>query len=108
MNRQWFSAAPKAAWALILLLMVIGGVVAWIGLGAGLCEDSGSSGSDAYCNGGGWEASGLAIVGLAAAALILPATGWATGNRGLFWIGLVTPPALVVAVVAVSAMLGAG
>jgi hypothetical protein len=86
--------------------MTVGGFVAWVGLGVGLCEDDGSPGSDTYCNHGGWEASGLAIAALAVLALLIPAAGVATSNRRTFWIGLLSPLALGLLVVAVSATLG--
>src|SRR5919109_5212972 len=105
-DRVWFSGAAKAAWALILALMLVGGLVAWILLGVGLCEDSGSPGSDAYCNGGGWEASGLAIAGLALSAVIIPIVGVVTSSRRLFWTGVVSPPVLAAMVVLLAATLG--
>jgi hypothetical protein len=86
--------------------MIAGGALAWIGLGTGLCEDSGSPGSDAYCNHGGWEASGLAIAGLAMSALLVPAAAVVAGSRRLFWIGLLSPPILAVFAVLLSATLG--
>jgi hypothetical protein len=87
--------------------MAIGGFIAWAGLGAGLCEDDGSPGSDAYCNRGGWEASGLAIAVLVVFAVIVPIVGVVVGKRRLFWIGLLSPLALAVLVVMLSAKLGA-
>lgn len=72
----------------------------------GVRDDDGSPGSDTYCNHGGWEASGLAIAALAVLALLIPAPGVATGNRRTFWIGLVSPLALGVLVVVLSAILG--
>lgn len=86
--------------------MTVGGLVAWVGLGIGLCEDDGSPGSDTYCNHGGWEASGLAIAALVVLALLVPAVGVVAGKRRLFWIGLLAPLALGLLVVALSATLG--
>lgn len=54
-----------AGWLLTFAVMTIGGWFAWLVLGAGLCEDDDSPGSDTYCNQGGWEASGLAFASLA-------------------------------------------
>jgi hypothetical protein len=87
-------------------VMTVGGFMAWAGLGLGLCEDEGSPGSDTYCNHGGWEASGLAIAALVVLALIVPAAGVVVEKRRLFWIGLLSPLALGVLVVALSATLG--
>ena len=87
--------------------MAIGAFVAWASLGAGLCEDDGSPGTDAYCNHGGWQASGLALAVLVAFAVIVPTAGVVVGKRRLFWFGLLAPPALAVLVVLLSAKLGA-
>jgi hypothetical protein len=87
--------------------MTVGGFVVWAALGLGLCEDDGSPGSDAYCNHGGWEASGLALAALAVVALMVPAAGVVIGKRRLFWIGLLSPLPLGVLVVLLSATLGA-
>ncbi len=105
-DRAWFSAAVMAAWGVVLTVMLVGGLIAWVGLGVGLCEDAGSPGSDGYCKQGGWEASGLVLGVLAVTALFVPATGAATGNRRLFWIGLLSPLTLAVADVLFSASLG--
>jgi hypothetical protein len=86
--------------------MAVGGIVAWAALGIGLCEDSGSPGSDAYCNHGGLEASGLAIAALALLALFVPALGVIRGKRRLFWIGLLAPLVLGLLVIFASAILG--
>jgi hypothetical protein len=106
-DRHWFGAAAIAAWLLAFGVMTVGGFVAWAGLGAGLCEDDGSSGSDTYCNHGGWEASGLAIAALAVLAVLIPTVGVAAGKRRTFWIGLLSPLALGVLVVVLSGTLGA-
>jgi hypothetical protein len=82
------------------------GLFAWIGLGIGLCEDTGSPGSNAYCNHGGWEASGLAIAGLGVSAVIIPVAGVVTGSRRLFWIGLLSPLLLLMMDVFLSATIG--
>ena len=86
--------------------MTVGGFFAWIGLGVGLCEDVGSSGSDTYCNRGGWEASGLAIAALTVLAVLIPTVGVVAGKRRTFWIGLLSPLALGVLVVVLSMTLG--
>jgi hypothetical protein len=106
-DRGWFGPAAIGGWVLALLVMTVGGFVAWVGLGIGLCEDEGSPGSDGYCNHGGWEASGFALAALAAFALLVPAAGLAAGNPRLFVIGLLSPLALGVLIVVVSATLGA-
>jgi hypothetical protein len=106
-DRGWFGPSAAVGWLLALALMTIGGFTAWTGLGVGLCEDVGSPGSEAYCNHGGWEASGLAIAVLVVVAVIVPTAGVVVGKRRLFWIGLLSPPALAVLVVMLSAKLGA-
>ena len=93
-------------WLLTLAVMTIGGSFAWFVLGAGLCEDDDSPGSDTYCNQGGWEASGLALASLAVLALLLPSAALASGNRRLFWIGLLAPIPLGVLVFVLSTILG--
>ena len=95
-----------AGWLLTFAVTTIGGWFAWFVLGAGLCEDDDSPGSDTYCNQGGWEASGLAFASLAVLALLIPAAGVAAGNRRLFWIGLLAPIALGVLVFVLSTILG--
>jgi hypothetical protein len=105
-DRRWFGAAATAGWLLALGVMTVGGFVVWVLLGTGLCEDDGSPGSDTYCNHGGWEASGLAIAAIAGLALVVPAVGVVAGKRRLFWIGLLSPLALGLLVVALSATLG--
>jgi hypothetical protein len=86
--------------------MAVGGFFAAYALGAGLCEDDGSPGSDSYCNRGGLEASALAIATLVVVALIVPAAGVVVGKRRLFWIGLLSPLPLGVLVVLLSVSLG--
>jgi hypothetical protein len=105
-NRRWITARAGAAWGVTLAAMTVGGAVAWIALGTGLCEDDGSAGSDAFCNRGGWEASGLALGALVVLAVLIPAVGLAAGKRRLFWIGLLSPVALGVLVVVLAAVLG--
>jgi hypothetical protein len=106
-DRGWFGPSAAVGWLLAVGVMTVGGFVAWAGLGLGLCEDDGSPGSDAYCNHGGWEASGLAIAALVVLAVIVPAAGVVVGKRRLFLIGVVSPVALGALVVALSATLGA-
>jgi len=86
--------------------MAVGGFFALYALGAGLCEDDGSPGSDSYCNRGGLEASGLAIAALVVWALVVPSAGVIAAKRRLFWMGVVLPLPLGVLVVALSATLG--
>jgi hypothetical protein len=93
-------------WGLTLAIVLGGGLVAWVGLGTGLCEDSGSPGSDAFCSRGGWEATGLAIGCLTVVAALIPAAGVVSGSRRLFWTGLLLPVGLAVADVTLAAMLG--
>jgi hypothetical protein len=95
-----------AGWLLTFAVMTIGGWLAFGVLGSGLCEDDDSPGSDAFCNRGGWEASGLAFASLAVLALLIPAAGVAAGNRRLFWVGLLAPIALGVLVFVLSTILG--
>jgi hypothetical protein len=107
-DRRWFGGAQGATWGLTLVVMLVGGLIAWVGLGTRLCEDFGSPGSDAFCNGGGWEASGLAIACLTVVAVLIPAAGVVSGSRRLFWTGLLLPLGLAVADVGLAAMLGRG
>ena len=105
-DRGWFAARTLVGWLLTFAVMTVGGFVAWAALGSGLCEDDDSPGSDVYCNQGGWEASGLAIATLAVLTLLVPGIGALAGQRRLFWIGVLAPPALAVFVVLVSASMG--
>jgi hypothetical protein len=59
--------------------MLIGGGLVWLALGAQACENSSVGGSDPYCNGGGWELSGLGAAIAIVAALAL--TGLALARR---------------------------
>jgi hypothetical protein len=93
-------------WALVLTLTLVGGIAAWVSLGTGLCEGSGSSGSDLYCNRGGWEASGFGLGAAFFLAGAIPAAAVAVGSRRWFWIGLIAPAALSVIDVVLSATLG--
>jgi hypothetical protein len=105
-DRRWFRAGATVGWVLAFAGMTVGGFIAWVVLGIGLCEDDASVGSDRYCNRGGWEASGLAIAILAAVALVIPAAAVVAGQQRLFWIGVLSPVALCVLVVVLSATLG--
>jgi hypothetical protein len=93
------SRAAASAWMFAVLVMVVGGGLAWIALAIGLCEDEGFAGTDAYCNGGGIEATGTAFLILAAAVLVGPAVSWAARWRRVFWICVLAPPVLAAAVV---------
>jgi hypothetical protein len=105
-DRRWFGAATAAGWLLGFGVMTVGGFVAWVGLGTGLCEDDGSSGSDTYCSHGGWEATGLAIAALAVLAVLVPAGRSCCGEATVVLDRLLSPLALGLLVVAVSASLG--
>jgi hypothetical protein len=105
-DRRWFAGPAMAGWLLTFAVMTIGGFFAFFALGSGLCEDDDSAGSDAYCNRGGWEATGLAMAALAVLALLLPAAGVAAGKRRLFWLCLLALLALDFFVVVMSARLG--
>lgn len=93
------SKAAASAWAFAVLLVLLGGGFAWLALAIGLCEDDGFAGTDAYCNGGGIEATGAAFLVLAGAVLIAPAIGWAARWHRVFWVGVLGPPVLAAVVV---------
>lgn len=100
-EQSWFSSDLLGVWALSLCGVIIGGVVGWIGLGMGLCENSGST-SSTYCQDGGWHASGVGVIGSIVLALALPVLALATDRRMLFRLGLVFPPILLAADISVS------
>jgi hypothetical protein len=70
----------------------VGAYIAALPVSVGLCEDSGSSGSDAYCNGGGMETALIAILIDVAAALAAPALVLLSGRHGAFKVALLAPP----------------
>jgi hypothetical protein len=105
-DRGWFGVAALAAWLLAFGVTAVGALIAWALLGAGLCEDDDSPGSDTYCNAGGMEASALAIAALVVLALLVPVTALVAGKRRLFWIGLISPLPLGVVVVVLATILG--
>jgi hypothetical protein len=92
--RAWVTPAAVVTWVLAVTVLFAGGALAWVMLGAGLCEDVGSPGSDAFCNHGGLEASGVGFVALFAAGLVVPVVGLAANRKGLFWSGVLGPVAL--------------
>jgi hypothetical protein len=101
-EQSWFSSDLLGVWALSLCGVIIGGVVGWVGLGIGICENSGSTSAATYCDDGGWQASGLGVAGSIVLALALPVLALATDRRMLFRLGLVFPPILLAADIAVS------
>ena len=105
-DRGWFGPLAAGGWLLAFLVMAVGGFFALYALGAGLCEDDGSSGSDSYCNRGGFEASGLALAALVVWALVVPVAGVIAAKRRLFWLGVVLPLPLGVLVFLLSSTLG--
>jgi hypothetical protein len=84
----WLSPGMRAAWLAIVVFLIVGGWVLWRWLGL-LCESSGSSGTETYCGGGGWEASGLAFAGLVASAIVIPTAAVVFRRRRLFLMALV-------------------
>jgi hypothetical protein len=69
----------------------VGGFIAALLVSAGLCEDDGSSGSDGYCNGGGMEATLIAILICVAAAIAAPALALLSGRHRAFKVALLAP-----------------
>ena len=106
-DRRWFGPSALVAWLSSAVVVTVGGFLAWSVLGSGLCEDDDSPGSDAYCNHGGFEASGIGFAALAGLTLVVPAVALAAASRRWFWIGGLAPPALGVLVFVLSTILGA-
>jgi hypothetical protein len=79
-------------WVTSGAITLAGAFIAALLVSAGLCEDSGSSGSDGYCNGGGMEAALIAILVDVAAALAAPALALLSGRPGAFKVALLAPP----------------
>jgi hypothetical protein len=92
----WLSPGMRAAWLAIVVFLIVGGWVLWRWLGL-LCESSGSSGTETYCGGGGWEASGLAFAGLVASAIVIPTAAVVFRRRRLFLMALVAAVILATA-----------
>jgi hypothetical protein len=92
-DRSWFSAGAATAWFLAVLALCFGGLVGWAALG-GMCEDVGSSGSEGFCNHGGWEAAGLVFACTLVLGIVTPAAALALRWKRLFWSGVVGPVAL--------------
>jgi hypothetical protein len=86
--RPWLSHGMRAAWLATVVFLIIGGWVLWRWLGL-LCEGSGSSGTETYCGGGGWEASGLAFASLVPSAIVIPTAAVVLRRRRLFWVALI-------------------
>ena len=101
-EQSWFSSELLGVWALSLCGVIIGGAVSWVGLGMGLCENSANPDSASYCHDGGWQAAGIGVLGSIGLALILPVLALATDRRMLFRLGLVFPPILLAADIALS------
>lgn len=101
-EESWFSSELLGVWALSLCGVIIGGVVSWVVLGLGLCENSGSADSATYCQDGGWQAAGIGVLGSIGLALVLPLLALATDRRMLFRLGLIFPPILLAADIVLS------
>jgi hypothetical protein len=101
-EQAWFSSDLLGVWALSLCGVIIGGVVSWVGLGMGFCESSNGAESATYCQDGGWQAAGIGVIGSIGLALVLPLLALVTDRRLLFRLGLVFPPVLIAADVALS------
>jgi hypothetical protein len=106
-DRPWLSAAASTAWSLAVLALFFGGFVGWTALG-GMCEDFGSSGSEAFCNRGGWEATGLVFACMLVLGIVVPAMGLALRRKRLFWSGVVGPVALAALNFALATVYGQG
>jgi hypothetical protein len=78
----------RSAWLATVGLLLLGGWVGWNVLGL-MCAETDSPGTETYCGGGGWEASGLAFGGLFAFAMVVPATAVLLRRKRLFWSALV-------------------
>ena len=106
MKRARLSTRVKVFWALFVLIFAFGAFVGLLLVGPGLCEDTGSPGTDSYCNGGGFEAAALTIAASVLAGIVVPATGIVLRRRLLFWLGVTAPVALVVLAVVAASTLG--
>jgi hypothetical protein len=94
-EESWFSGDLLGIWALSVCGVIICGAVAWIGLRMGLCDSSRSADAAMYCDNGGWEASGIGVVGAIGLALAIPVLALATDRRRLFRLGLIFPAVLL-------------
>jgi hypothetical protein len=103
--RPRLSPGMRGAWLAIVPLPIIGGWWGWIALGA-MCEDTGSPGTETYCGGGGWEASGLAFAGLVASAIAIPAAADLLRRRRVFWLALAAAVVLACLNFVLSAIFG--
>jgi hypothetical protein len=83
-----------------------GAFVAAILVSVGLCEDTGSPGSDSYCNGGGMETALAAILIDVAAVVVGPAAALLSGREGRFKFSLVAPLLGLPLIVAAATLLG--
>jgi hypothetical protein len=92
---SWFSSDLLGIWALSVCGVIICGAVGWIGLRMGLCDSSRSADAATYCDNGGWEASGIGVVGAIGLALAIPVLALATDRRRLFRLGLIFPAVLL-------------
>jgi hypothetical protein len=98
----WFSNELLGVWAISVCGVIIGGVLGWVALRIGLCENARSADSATYCNDGGWEASGVGVAGAIGLALALPVLALATDRCLLFRLGLVLPAAVLAADIGLS------
>ena len=95
-DRSWFSPGAAAAWFLAVVALFLGGVIGWLALAGGLCEDVGSPGTDRFCNHGGLETAGLVFACALVLGVIGPAAALAVRRKELFWPGVVGPVLLAV------------
>jgi hypothetical protein len=106
-DRPWFSALAATVWFVVVLVLLFGGLVGWAALG-GMCEDVGSSGSDGFCNHGGWEAASLVFASMLVLGIVVPALALALRRRRLFWSGVVGPVVLAALDFVLAAIYGRG
>ena len=103
---EWFDWGARLTWALLFVLTLAGGGVAWFALVISLCEDAGNGGSQEFCNGNGGTASGVVMFGLGLGELVFPALSLRFGKRRLFWASVLTLPLLALLDLALSDALG--
>jgi hypothetical protein len=80
-----------SVWAASGAATLAGAFIAALLVSAGMCEDSGSVGSDAYCRDGGMETALIAILIDVAAVVVGPAAALLTGRERGFKFWLVAP-----------------
>jgi hypothetical protein len=106
-DRSWFSAGAATAWFVAVLALFFGGLIGWLALG-GMCEDVGGTGSDGFCNHGGWEATGLVFASALVLGIVTPAMALAGRRKRLFWTGVGGPVALGLLDFTLAAVYGQG